>query len=94
MIRNYVKENLYSDIANQAKKYHKPSSITLFVYKFLNDEILTFTMSVESKKIFNENLRKKYLKDKNEINRENSFVWFRYYQIIKLIYLKSIKIDI
>lgn len=92
ILRSYAQNHVPSEIIEQNNKFHKPGSIEFFVYQILNDDIYELFKSDISKKLFIKDLKKAYERDKKSLNRENSFIWFRYYQIIKLIHLKKLEI--
>tara|TARA_B100000787_G_C16198263_1_gene302669 strand:- start:3892 stop:5727 length:1836 start_codon:yes stop_codon:yes gene_type:complete len=94
VLRTFARDSIPDEIANQKKKFHKPGSINLFVYKYLDKEIQNFFSYEESKKIFSAKIKYLYLNDKKFLNKENSYIWFRYYQVIKIIKLKRLKVNI
>ena len=94
VLKTIARDFIPNEIVNQKKKFNKPGSIDIFVYKYLDQEIQNLFSCEESKKIFSEKIKKLYLDDKKFLNKENSFIWFRYYQIIKIIKLKGLKVNI
>ena len=91
VLKNFSKKYLPSEIIKQRKKLKKPGSIKKFVYEILDQEILRYLKSNSNSQIFNKDILDLYLKDKKNVNLENSFVWFRYYQVNKLLELKKVK---
>ena len=91
VLKNFSKKFLPLEIINQKKKLKKPGSIKKFVYEILDQDILNYLEAESNTQIFNKGIKFLYLKDKKNMNIENSFVWFRYYQVNKLIDLKKLK---
>ena len=75
---------------NYKTKFKKPGSINYFVYNILDDNIQHYLSTNSNEEYFSSNLINSYLSDKENNNMENSYVWFRYYQINKLASLKKI----
>ena len=93
ILKNFSQNHLPIEIKNQNKKYKKPGSIKKFVYEILDQDILRYLKSDSNSQIFNKDILHLYLRDKNDMNEQNSFIWFRYYQVNKLIELKNVSMS-
>ena len=93
ILKNFSQDHLPKEIKNQNKKYKKPGSIKKFVYEILDQDILRYLKSDSNSQIFNKDILYLYLKDKNDMNEQNAFIWFRYYQVNKLIELKNVSMS-
>ena len=93
ILKNFSQNHLPIEIKNQNKKYKKPGSIKKFVYEILDQDILRYLKSDSNSQIFNKDILHLYLRDKNDMNEQNAFIWFRYYQVNKLIELKNVSMS-
>jgi len=94
LLKEFSKISLPKEISNQEQKFKKPGSISQFVYKILDKEIINFLKLNTNLKLFKKDILHLYLKNKSENDIEKSFIWFRYYQINKLINLKKIQLNV
>ncbi len=93
ILKEFSQTFLPKEISTQAQKFKKPGSVSQFVYKVLDKEIVNYLKLNKNSKIFKKDLLNLYLKNKSENDIEKSFIWFRYYQINKLINLKKIQLN-
>ena len=64
------------------------------MYNVLDKEIIKFLESNTNSNFFKKDILEIYLKNKSENDIEKSFIWFRYYQVNKLIDLKKIQLNV
>ena len=93
ILKEFSQTFLPKEISTQAQKFKKPGSVSKFVYKVLDKEIVNYLKLNKNSEIFKKDLLNLYLKNKSENDIEKSFIWFRYYQINKLINLKKIRLN-
>jgi asparagine synthase (glutamine-hydrolysing) len=94
ILKEFSQLFLPKEISEQEQKFKKPGSTSQFVYKVLDKDIVDYLKLNKNSKIFKKDLLDLYLKNKSENDTENSFIWFRYYQINKLINLKKIQLNL
>tara|TARA_B100000989_G_scaffold299020_1_gene292041 strand:- start:11625 stop:13463 length:1839 start_codon:yes stop_codon:yes gene_type:complete len=94
ILKEFSKIYLPNEISNQKQKFKKPGSVSQFVYNVLDKEIIKFLESNTNSNFFKKDILEIYLKNKSENDIEKSFIWFRYYQVNKLIDLKKIQLNV
>tara|TARA_B100000902_G_scaffold399811_1_gene472697 strand:- start:8327 stop:10168 length:1842 start_codon:yes stop_codon:yes gene_type:complete len=92
LLRKIFGQELPQSIIKEKKKIKRPSNIVNFVYKVLDKNIRDQIKNKENSKLFSSNLNRIYNQNKKELNMNAAYIWFRFYQINKLISLKALSI--
>ena len=92
LLRKIFGQELPQSIIKEKKKIKRPSNIVNFVYKVLDKKIRDQIKNKENSKLFSSNLNRIYNQNKKELNMNAAYIWFRFYQINKLISLKALSI--